>query len=323
MFINNIKLHYYDKLIKQSIEKNDLHNLRNSLENSEKDKKLLLKLLKSNLFKISETQEFKSIFPQNILWVNSYENEDVLIVNKFLDYYLAKIKFSYSAPKHYSKSLFEIFDDLGIEGDISYEEITNFSYVYQYLISISARDKLIILNSNAAFFESKIGRLFTHFFLTKAFFYIVRDPLYLYKKYKTDDKNLDNHAVLNKLLNLENGISKVYNDHRFYEENKQGWHINVKSWNNINAINTFRGLLFKIEDILDKPDEAFAEMIGHLIQSGVRLNLDYSIIRDFINEHREMLTITKHEYELSKNEKKLLNREIGDLAKSLKYNIEP
>lgn len=321
MFLNNIKINYYDKLIKQSIQNNQPLEIKKALSELQKNHELLLKILKSNIFKICENQSFRDIFPQNIVWVNSYNMDDTKIINQFLNYYFENMNFSYLPAESYPQKIFKLFDFLKIKGDIEFDEIVNFSYVYQYIISIFNQEKLIILNSSSAFFESRIGRLFSHYFITKSFFYIVRDPYAIYSQIKSAN-NLTNHEAVNSLLNLDNSISHVHdsNTNRVYHENKQGWHTNVSSWSNQNVINTFRGLVFRLEDIVSKPEESFADMIAHLIQAGVKIKLDYQVINNFITENKNILKIDIRSVDISNNEQKLLNREIGDLVKKLKYN---
>lgn len=322
MFINNIKIHYYDKLIKQAIQSENKNDLIKAFKGLKKNEPLLLQLLKSNIFKISENQEFIDFFPQNILWVNSFRTNETTLVSKFLDYYFSKIDLPHVPHTNYAASLFDVFDDLKIKENITFAEISNFAYVYQYMIASSAPVKLITLNSNAAFFETKIGRHFTHFFLTRAFIYIVKNPYEIYKEIKLTNPGLDNHSAINLLLNLDLSVSKVVDtkSKREYEENRQGWGVNVSSWINPNVANTFKGLILKIEDVLSSPETSLAEVIAHLMQSGLKIKLDYDIIRDFISENQTYFKPNVQDYSISNNELKILNREIGSLVDKLKYS---
>ena len=59
------------------------------------------------------------------------------------------------------------------------------------------------------------------------------------------------------------------------------------SWTNQNVMNTFRGLIIKYENLMEDPVQSFAEVISHLIQSGMEIDVDYDLIDIYINEHKE------------------------------------
>lgn len=324
MFTKNIKIKYNNNLINNLIKHNDFKEINTLLKNIyEKDKSMLIDLLKANLFKMLEVQDSISIFPSNIIWVNSFDLNDTNILNKFLTFYFHKISFQHSPTKVYSEAILEIFDEIQIKGDIKFSELKDFSYVYQYLISLQNIDKCILLNSDLAFFESNLGRYFTHYYLSKCYFYVIKNPVTVLKDIKNKNPDFDSQSALNLLLNRDGQIPLKYNSdkNRYIEENKQGWHTNVTSWTQANVLNTFRGFSLKIEDLILNPKDKFTDIIGHLIQVGLNIKLNYEIIDEFIEQNSQLLNMNIEAPIISNQEAKLFKRDIGTLVNNLKYKI--
>jgi len=324
MFIKNIKIRYLDNLIKKYIEISDFKEIHKILAPLfDKDKNQLSILLKSNLFKMLEDEKSSSLFSQNLIWVKSFNLKDTNIINDFLNFYFDNIEFGYFGPKNYADYSLDLLEELKMESDITFDELKNFSYVYQYFISQLNKDKYVILNSDLVFFESEIQRYFTHYYLSKCYFYIVKNPRLVFDDIKSLNPGLDSQIALNLLLNRDEKNTFTYNKNKthFFENNKQGWGVNVSSWTNANVLSTFRGMAFKLEDIVNKPQEIFTDIIGHLIQHGVKIKLNYQVIDNFIELNSNKIRVNIEPKPLSNKELKLFKRDLGAVSNSFKYLI--
>ena len=86
-------------------------------------------------------------------------------------------------------------------------------------------------------------------------------------------------------------------------------------------MNTFRGLVVKIEELSEKPDEILADIISHLSLSMPNLILDYQTIIEFINNNP--IINNPVPFELSNHQKKIILREIEQFKsiETLHYEI--
>ena len=63
-------------------------------------------------------------------------------------------------------------------------------YLFQFLLSKKDQQYKII-NTSSAFFETNLKRYFTHYFFTKCFIYIVRNPIEIFRnRKKFNPKNI-------------------------------------------------------------------------------------------------------------------------------------
>ena len=324
MFIKNIQLKYHDNLIKKYVDISEFNEIKKIFTKLfDKDKNQLSTLLKSNLFKMLEDEKSSNLFSQNLIWIKSYNLKDTEIINSFLNFYFDNVKFEYFGPKSYADYTLALLDQLKIESDLTFDELKNFSYVYQYFISQLHKDKYVILNSDLVFFESELKRYFTHYYLSKCYFYVVKNPRLVFDDIKSANAGLDSQIALNLLLNRDGKNTFTYNKNKthFFENCKQGWDINVSSWTNANVLSTFRGIAFKFEDIVNNPKEIFIDIIGHLIQHGVKIKLNYQVINDFIELNADKIKVNIEPEALSNKELKLFKRDLTNIPNSFKYLI--
>ena len=149
---------------------------------------------------------------------------------------------------------------------------------------------------------------------------MIRNPLNIFQD--LCNQGISKDEALNYLLHLD-GRNLFYKNGEFQiEENTQSWEINVNSWTNENVMNTFNGLLLKYESLNDDSIQVFAELIAHLNMSGLNIKLDYQKIQEFISDQKEPLTFTSMKnVEISNQTKKILSRQIEDIAKKFQYEF--
>lgn len=78
--------------------------------------------------------------------------------------------------------------------------------------------------------------------------------------------------------NLDSYKYKLY-------ENRQSWSINSKSWLDENVQNTFRGKVINFIDLTKNPEDVLTQIIYHLKQSGLDLNVNFDLVEKFTKEN--------------------------------------
>tara|TARA_B100001057_G_scaffold439433_1_gene472616 strand:- start:171 stop:536 length:366 start_codon:yes stop_codon:yes gene_type:complete len=112
------------------------------------------------------------------------------------------------------------------------------------------------------------------------------------------------------------------NKTRSVENTTKDWSTNVNSWTNQNVVSTFRGFILKYEDIIANPLQKLAEVAAHLNQSGLNLNIDYSIIETFITDNSsEFNHDLNNSFSISNQEKKKILRDLGTTLEKFNYQI--
>jgi len=317
--IKKFKTAYYQKLIDDHAVGHKYEELRDYFSKLKKDQ--LFNQLEYFINKNIHQHETRNFFNNKIFWINSYDSEDIDYVNHFIQFYFSKLNLNFSPPKSYLDKLsYVCHNSLNNKNHLTFDDLIQYSYSFQYLISLQEDKKINILNSQSAFFSSNFKN-FTHHHLTNNFIYIVRNPVSLFKKYQ--DLYGGSHQAMTSLFNYENLMyQKKYNDGKLtIDENKQGWSINVNSWTDNNVLNTFRGYILKIEDLILNPEEKFSEIISHLSQSYLDCKLNYNLIDEFINMNPPPELVLKED--ISNQQKKIIRREIEkyDQLIELEYDI--
>ena len=319
MFLNKIKDKYYLNLLNKFIEKGDMSEIRSLLKKKFIfDKKSNLNDFNNYIIKFLSEQKFEKLFNKNLIWVNSFEESSYKYINKFLSDILSHNKVPFIEPTKYVDELYDLIRSRNIY-KIDFEDMCSMSYGYQYFLT-EKNNNIKILNSSASFFETASNIYFTHYFYTRCYIYIIKNPYEIFQRNKLQnisDKKI-NH--MQELISGDiNDILHKYEDGTYYiSENRQNWSTNVSSWTNPNVKSTFRGLILREEDLLSDPLQQLSEITSHLIQSGLELNLDYSYLQNYISENPIKIE-KKDEYSFSKKELKILDRDIGNVANKFDY----
>ena len=128
--------------------------------------------------------------------------------------------------------------------------------------------------------------------------------------------------ALNELCNMEKSLissqKNIVNHHVL--ENRQSWDIYAQSWIDPNVLNTYRGLAIGNEEFSLRPEETLTKVIFHLIQAGLKIEVDYDAIGEFIKDNK--FIPKEFSSDISKKEKKLLINNIDKkVLKDLEYEI--
>ena len=167
--------------------------------------------------------------------------------------------------------------------NIDLHDLSQNSYLYQLIISLKSSKSKIFLNNQMAFFEnSQNSKRFSHPFFTNGFIYVVQNPYDLYRNIKSNNSNII--FAQNYLLNLDSS-PEIYsqNENRVIEINRKSWNVNLDSWDGEAVVRSFNGLIIKLEDLENDPIDTYASILTHLSQTGLKFDLNYEIIKEFID----------------------------------------
>ena len=320
MILKKIKTNYLNKIFEDLVKNDDFSSIIKELDKLKKDNQELYNLFLSRIlntyFKSDKGQYF---FQNKIIWLNSFELSDATIIRDFLLFYLKEKGNLNIFPTTYVEALNNL-SDKHQNKKINFQELVENSFFYQYEILQSDESKNKLILNNHVFFEKLPDKFFTHYYLTQCFFYVVRNPIHLYAKYR---QNYNQVAALNMICGLdEEIINENQSTYNLVENTTKSWATNVLSWTNQNVMNTFRGLIIKYENLMEDPVQSFAEVISHLIQSGMEIDVDYDLIEIYINEHKEKFSgDLEFSEDISNQEKKKLSREFGEIIEKFHYKF--
>ena len=302
-FFKKIKINYYSKLIPDLIKQNKFSDLKAIFDKIyDLDRRSALVLFRQYYFDLSNTPS-KSFFDNSLIWVNSFLKEDTAGILNFLKFYFKNTSSQVISCQDYTNELLRINKSLELKKG-GFEYLVNDSYFYQYSIERNQpQGSINFLSNQMAFFESADKKMFSAPNITKCFFYIARDPLEVLTLLDTDGTH--ENAIM-ELMNLDQKPITFNQDSYYLDVFRKDWQTNVKSWTSENVIEGFNGLAINATDLDNDPSAVFSDIIAHLIQVGINLNLNYQLIEEYIaNQASEKKPLKK--IDLSNHKKKLLN----------------
>ena len=312
-FIQKIKYNYYLNNINGLIEDEKYDSIHEILDKFiDRDNSKNYPLIKTLIDDIISRENSESFFKKNLIWLNAFNNEDLNLVNQFLCEYFNQHDIDFSIS-NYHEDLFSISGK-----DISFADLVNNSYFYQFLLS--RKNQNVFLRNQCAFFVSPQNKFFTHKYLSKSFIYIIKNPYHLFNdlKKKFSDKNL----ALNDLFNLDHSLSKIKFNSNYVEIVKESWKTNLNSWSDHIVNRDLRGLFLKFEDLKANPEEFLSSILLHFKELGLDITIDFKWINKFIDENQSFF-VKNEEISLSQKEIKFIEKEISETLKTLKLNYTP
>ena len=313
----NIKQNYYAKIIEDQLNENksdDLLDTLKKLANTNFD--IFNKLSHNAIYSILSKYETGNLLTSKLYWLNSFDLNDALYVERFLKYYLSM----QSSDRNYDIENYHdiILDILNkndfVNGNFELNDHVKKSYIIQFFKLAVEKNKLqrqILLN-NSAFFQSVNEQAFTHPRLTSGYALIVKNP---YKIYQIMRKNFTSPSI--ELLNLDDHPIEYKTKKRSLFIYRKGWHIFNQSWSDSNIKDTLNGLIIKYEDLVDNPGEQLSRLVFHLKQTGFDIKVNYDLIESYI-EQNQTLNEEDLKNEFSKKELKSLS-DLSDIASKFQY----
>ena len=319
-YIDKFKASFQKKYFDTYLTNKDYENLFNEIYKIlDKNDLSLLNLINNNLDKILDDIETEKFFPKNITWINSFESKHSTYISKFLEFYFQ------SQSTENSDFIYDTYENKILENlskylkkiNIDLNDLSQNSYLYQLIISLKSSKSKIFLNNQMAFFEnSQNSKRFSHPFFTNGFIYVVQNPYDLYRNIKVNNSNII--FAQNYLLNLDSS-PEIYsqNENRVIEINRKSWNVNLDSWDGEAVVRSFNGIIIKLEDLENDPIDTYASILTHLSQTGLKFDLNYEIIKKFIDLNPIINQAPK--IEISNKEMKLIDKEISQKASSYSY----
>jgi len=270
---------------------------------------LIFEFLEHVLSKTINDTQFEKLFKPKIVWVNSFDLEDVSYINSFLDYYFSKVNSNFDKVQNYETVLLNLLKNFSTNHHLRFEDFVRHSALYQFFILLHHTTPFVFLNTNAAFFEAPNNKQFTYPNFTQAYIYLCSNPLKILKRYV--DGGLSKNDAIIQLCNLDNNFF----EHQIHESkldlsaqvNRQNWAVNYNSWNDHNVNSTFQGYLIGNDNLYDSPEDTLIELLSHLNVSNIDFEINYKYVQEFIECHQ---LPTQSPIEISNKEKKIILREL-------------
>ena len=299
-FLNNFRLQYHTKHIEKFLDEENSTEIFSYLKELKKNKELFYHLSLKYISKfINKTND--DILENKIIFINSFLDEDLDFCSRFLQYYFQNIDNSFGNISSYLSEVDAIIkkDEL-----VDFNVLINESYFFQWMILNNHKDKYKFIHNNLPFFSSQNNYNFTKSSLAQSYLLILNDPYTVYHKIKTQNNN-DQEKARNIFLNLDNQSEKKTIGKTNFLLSKKGWHINSQSWTDPNVLNSLRGKVILKKDLVNDTYDTLSSIILHLVQSGVKMDLNYDLIESFINKNPISSEIT---YDISNKEKKFIDQ---------------
>ena len=285
MVLNKIKYNYNLKIIEDLFNENKYDEIEQNLKNF-KSNPYYANLVNSISNTYLSSNKHFSFFKKKFIWIASFDQNEIEPINKFLNFYLAKnLKSSFYLGEYKELISNTLSNTKGNEFQniIDFESIVHNSFLLQNLALFDNDNEILFTNTNAAFFEAPKNKLLIYPQSTLCSLYVIRNPYKLYEKYKHHYGS--SQEALNEISNsdVQNNVNQKLN--YFLNENRQSWNINAQSWLNNNVQNTYRGRVVEYEKLISNPQDTLIEIVYHLKQSGLDLDINFDDIESYIAQN--------------------------------------
>tara|TARA_X000000950_G_scaffold262260_1_gene333318 strand:+ start:302 stop:1246 length:945 start_codon:yes stop_codon:yes gene_type:complete len=308
-FLNKFQYHYHTKYLDELSNSENYLELLSYLEKLSNEKKIFhdlsFKYVNNAIHSLSD-----DVSNKKIVWINSFLSEDKKYVLSFLESYLS----NFNPLKQTIKSYQDEINKILLKSEkIDLNTLINHSYFFQWMIINKQKSPYKFISNNLPFFSTEKNFNFSKSNITQAYIYIINHPYQVYKFLKRDNNN-DQEIARNIFLNLDHRASlEEHNGSSFYLS-KKGWHTNIQSWTDANVINSLKGKIISKKELHNNSYEVLSSIILHLIQSGVKIDLNYDLIDDFVKKNS--LTQYDLDDEISSKEKKFLDKYVNDIIEN-------
>ncbi len=305
--INKFKVNYKIKLLDDYMfnnKKSEVYSLFYDLKNKNKD--LFFQIMSHFIIRYKKHVIKDNLFKNKIVLINSFEIDDCKYLSEFFLFYFSKLNLD-CEHNSLSNAIVKDLESLKLSNfpkKIEFQEFVEFSEFFFNSMLINPEQKNLFLNSNSAFFEAGENNFFIYPNTTANYFLIHKDPLHTYASLKK--KLTNSQDALNTMFNFQNTLVNNQDIKSEYEikENRQSWNIYLNSWKDPNVISTYRGLLIPQKDLISAPYETLTKAIFHLIESGIKIDMNYDLIDEYIQGHQ--INEENISVDISNKEKKLL-----------------
>jgi len=282
---NKVKVNYNLKLLDDFVLNNHKEEIFSLLkETKTKNKELFFQLLNHFINNYKNHSIRENFFKNRAVLINSFEIDDCNYLSNFFSFYFKNMNLE-SDHDSLTNAIAKDLDYLDLSHFpeiIDFQSFVEFSDFFFNSLLLNMENKNVFLKSNSAFFEVNEKNFFIYPNTTAAYFLIHKNPLHIFSSLKK--KFSSSQEALNKLFNFQNTLVSSQDFNCGYEvsENRQSWNIYSNSWRDPNVISTFRGLLIPLKDFQEKPHEILTKALFHLIQAGIKVEMNYDLIDQYI-----------------------------------------
>lgn len=316
-FLQNIKFNYYKNQLEDLYKLSKYEQLFKILDELRiKDINLYQHFSVKYLSLLLKNIENGNLLNNKIYWINSFDLEDTIYLQDFINSYFSNIYKDQFHIKYFNDQIFNLIHDSVVDQNLDFNNFLNLNYLIQY-DSLKKNDGINFMINNFAFYEAENSFLFTHPKLTMGYSLLIKNPIVIYQSSK---EKSDAHESMNSLLNLDNRNLRISKNETSIEVNRQGWPVFNKSWMNENTKNTFNGNLIKLEELNSSLEDQLTQIIFHMQQCGINIDIDYSFIKEYSAKNSYKLDILENN-KFSNKELKLLRSSVAELNTELKYSI--
>ena len=286
---NKFKVNYNFKLLDDFVlnnNKEEIFSLLNETKNKNKD--LFFQLLNHFINNYKDHSIRENFFNKKVVLINSFEMDDCNYLSNFFSFYFQNMSLK-TDHDSLANAIAKDLDNLDLShfpDKIDFQCFIEFSNFFFNSLLVNREEKNFFLKSNSAFFEAKEKSFFIYPDTTAAYFLIHKNPSHIYSSLKR--KLSSSQEALNILFNFQDKLVSNQDFNCDYEvfENRQSWNVYSNSWRDPNVISTFRGLLIPSQDFEEKPRETLTKAIFHLIQAGIKINMNYDLIDQYILDNK-------------------------------------
>ena len=286
---NKFKVNYNLKLLDDFVLNNNKDEIFSLLkETKNKNGELFFQLLNHFINNYKNHSIRENFFNNKVVLVNSFEIDDCNYLSNFFSFYFnnMNLKTDHDSLANAIAKDLEKLNLSHLSKKIDFQCFIEFSDFFFNSLLVNMEEKNVFLNSNSAFFEVNEKNFFIYPNSTAAYFLIHKNPFHIYSSLKR--KLSSSQEALNKLFNFQNELVSNQDFDCDYEvsENRQSWNIYSNSWRDPNVISTFRGLLIPFQDLIEKPHELLTKALFHLIQAGIKVEMNYDLIDQYILNYK-------------------------------------
>ena len=318
-FLNNIKLKYTTNLLNQCIDNENFKDFQKYYDQLKKiNPKVANKYIKYNSVDFINNEEVNFLFNKDIIWLNSFRKKDIDLTSNLISqiFNLSSTK-KINRISFYEEVLRILEDDEIKDYKNSSDRFFKSHYYFQILVD-QQNPGTKLIDTTSSFFELNKNIHFTHHKLSRCYFYIIKHPYQIFAELKKD--GLGTQQALNVLCNFENRPEIVEvnkgGQNLFLPENTNSWSINASSWTNENVQVSLRGLTLYYDDLINKTEDKVIEMAAHLKESGLEMELNPLELSKIADQFKSA-QIENISIDLSNKEKKIIDRECGDVIEKL------
>lgn len=304
--INKFKFNYNLKLLDDFIlNDNSIEVLSLFQKTKNKNPELFFQLMTYYINKYRKHIFNENLFNNKVVLINSFELADCKYLSDFFSFYFNNIKLNYDHDS-FSNAIAKDLEQLALSQfprDIDFNLFVQFSEFFLNSLLTNPKEKSLFLTSTSAFFEAGDNRLI-YPNTTAAYFFVHQNPISTYSDLK--NKLGSSQEALNVMFNFQNNLvtNQDIDSEFIVKENRQSWNIYLNSWTDPNVISTYRGLLIPHKDFSQSPHETLTKVIFHLIEAGLKIEMNYDLIDQYIQNNELQANIGNDE--LSNKEKKSL-----------------